>query len=155
MGDVSSLLMAMLFILGFSSNAGQSPNIVPRTTGETRAPPPASGSLGNNYSLLQALAAGSEAELVSISPNGNFASYSKIIITPVTLGERLSHESSQDQQMLCDYFDDVLEEPFCKDFMLVDKAAPRIAKLSVALMHAVSATPVLRTISVAVRQAQA
>jgi hypothetical protein len=57
--------------------------------------------------------------------------------------------------MLCDYFDDVLEEPFYKDFMLVDKAAPRIAKLSVALMHAASATPVLRTIPVAVRQAQA
>lgn len=150
------LLAAMLFVIGCSQTTGQSPDIIQRATGETPAPPPPSGFLGKDYALLQAPAAGSEqkAELAYINSNGNFATYGKIMIAPVTYwADDDSKLSTQDQQTLCNYFNNVLKETFSKNFALVDEPGPGVAKLSVALIDASSAIPVLRTISVVVPQA--
>jgi len=150
------ILTAMLFTNGCSQTTGQSPNIIQRATGETPAPPPPSGFLGKDYALLQAPAEASDqkAELAYIDPNGNFASYAKIMIAPVTFwADDDSKVSAQDQQTLCNYFDNVLKETFSKNFTLVDEPGTGVAKLSVALIDASSATPVLRTASVVIPQA--
>jgi hypothetical protein len=71
------------------------------------------------------------------------------------LGDSDSNVSSADQQTLCNYFYNVLQEDFSKNFTVVDEPGPGVAKLTVALSDATSAVPVLRTISVVVPQAHA
>lgn len=151
-----SLLGVLLLIGGCSQNTGQSPNIIQRVTGETPAPPPNSPFLGKDYDLMQPPATGSDqkAELAYIDPNGNFASYNKIMIAPVTFwADDDSKVSAENQQTLCNYFDNVLKETFGKNFTLVNEPGPGVAKLSVALLDASAATPGLRTVSVVVPQA--
>ena len=149
-------VMAGALVTGCAQTTGQSPDVIQRVQGDTPAAPPPSGFLGKDYALLQAPAADSDqkAELAYISPNGNFASYNKIMIAPVTFwADDDSKVSAQDQQTLCDYFNNVLTETFSKNFTVVNEPGPGVAKLSVALSDASSAVPVLRTISVIVPQA--
>jgi uncharacterized protein DUF3313 len=154
--------LGLIILIGFvaagcATTTHESPNIVERVQGETPAGPPPNGFLGSDYSLLHPAAEGSDqkAELAYISQNGNFASYSKIMIAPVTYwADNDSDIDAQNQQALCDYFDNVLREHFSKNFTLVDQPGPGVAKLSVALIDASSATPVLRTVSVVIPQAR-
>jgi Protein of unknown function (DUF3313) len=142
---------------GCATTTHESPNIIERAQGETVAGPPPNAFLGSDYSLLHPPAEGSDqkAELAYISQNGNFASYNKIMIAPVTFwADSDSKVDAQNQQALCDYFDNVLKEHFSKNFTLVDQPGPGVAKLSVALIDASSATPVLRTVSVVIPQAR-
>jgi len=155
---VGALLSALAgsLVMGCAQTTGQSPNVIQRAEGETPAPPPASGFLGKDYALLQAPAPGSDqkAELAYVNQSGNFASYSKIMIAPVTFwADDDSKVSAQDQQTLCNYFSNVLQETFSKNYTIVNEPGPGVAKLSVALSDASSAVPVLRTISVVVPQA--
>lgn len=153
-----SALVAGLFLAGCSQTAAPEPNVIQRAQGETAAPPPPSGFLGNDYSLLQSGAPGSgqQAMLAYTNPSANFTSYSKIMIAPVTFwaGDD-SKVSSADQQALCDYFYNVLVTDLGKNFTIVDQPGPGVAKLSVALSDATSAVPGLRSISVIVPQARA
>jgi hypothetical protein len=151
-----SVVGVLLLISGCSQSTGQSPNIIQRVTGETPAPPPNSPFMGKDYDLMQPPATGSDqkAELAYVNPNGNFASYNKIIIAPVTFwADDDSKVSAEDQQTLCNYFDNVLKETFSKNFAVVNEPGPGVAKLSVALLDASAATPGLRTVSVVVPQA--
>jgi hypothetical protein len=81
-----SALLAGWLLAGCSQTAAPGPNIVQRVEGEKPASSPPSGFLGNDYSLLQPGAPGSEqqAMLAYTNTSSNFASYSKIMIAPVT-----------------------------------------------------------------------
>ena len=154
------LLISGLLVLvsGCSQTAAQGPSIIERAKGETPAAPPPSGFLGSDYSLLQPGAPGSgqEAMLAYTNTAANFSSYNKIMIAPVTFwADNDSKVSSEDQQKLCDYFYNVLVADFGKNFTVVNEPGPGVAKLTVALSDATSATPVLRTVSVVVPQAHA
>lgn len=153
-----SILLAGLLLVGCSQTAAPGPSIVERAKGETPTAPPPSGFLGSDYSLLQPGAPGSgqEAMLAYTNTAATFGSYNKIMIAPVTFwADSDSKVSSEDQQKLCDYFYNVLVADFGKNFTVVNEPGPGVAKLSVALSDATSATPVLRTISVVVPQAHA
>jgi hypothetical protein len=149
-------LIAALGLWACSQTAAPGPNIVQRVQGETPASPPASGFLGSDYSLLKPGAPGSgqEALLAYTNPNANFTSYNAIIIAPVTYwADDDSKLSKKEQQILCNYFYNLLTQDFGKNFTIVTDPGPGVATLTVALTDATSATPVLRTISVVVPQA--
>src|SRR5689334_20941686 len=87
--SLASAMLAGWLLAACSQSGAPGPNIIQRAEGETSAaPPPPSGFLGSDYSLLQAPSAsgvsGQQAMLAYISPSGNFASYNKIIVAPVT-----------------------------------------------------------------------
>jgi hypothetical protein len=78
------------------------------------------------------------------------------MIAPVTYwADSDSKVSSDDQQKLCNYFYNVLQTDFSKNFIVVNEPGPGVAKLSVALSDATAATPGLRSVSVIVPQARA
>jgi hypothetical protein len=99
---------------------------------------------------------GHAAMLAYTSPNASFSSYNKIMIAPVTFwGDSDANLSSAEQQTLCNYLYNVLQEDFSKDFIVVNEPGPGVAKLTVGMTDATSAIPGLRTISVVVPQAHA
>jgi uncharacterized protein DUF3313 len=154
----SGLLAAVLtgsFLAGCSQTAAPEPNIIQRAQGETPAPPPPSGFLGNDYSLLTPPAEGSDqkAMLRYVNPNATWSSYNKIMMAPVTFwAADDSKVSAADQQTLCDYAYNTFTKDLAKNFVLVDQPGPGVLKISVALTDATSAVPVLRSISVVVPQ---
>ncbi len=155
---LASAVLAGWLLAACSQTTGASPNVVQRAQGETPAVPSPSGFLGSDYSLLQPASAnpGQKAALAYTNPNANFASYNKIIIAPVTYwADSDSTLSSDQQQILCNYFYSVLQKDFSKNFTIVTDPGAGVARLAVALSDATSATPVLRTISVVVPQAHA
>lgn len=154
--SVGSALLAASLLAGCSQTTGSSPNVVQRVQGETPSAPPPNGFLGNDYSLLQPASANPEqkAALAYINPNGNFSSYNKILISPVTYwADSDSTLPADQQQILCNYFYTVLQKEFGQNFTIVTDPGPGVARLDVALIDATAATPVLRTISVVVPQA--
>ena len=154
-GTLPAIALAAL-IAGCSQAATPQPNIVQRLEGEKPAPPPPTGFLGRDYSLLKAGGEGQEAMLAYIDASANFSSYDKIMIPPVTFwAENDSKLPVNEQQMLCNYFYNVLKQEFRKNFTVVDEHGPGVARLTVALTDATPATPGLRTISVIVPQAHA
>jgi len=99
---------------------------------------------------------GQEAMLAYTNMSANFTSYNKIIIAPVTYwADDDSKLSANEQQILCHYFYNVLVQDFSKNFTVVTDLGPGVARLTVALTDATSATPVLHTISIVVPQAHA
>ena len=153
-----SVILAGWLLTACSQTTGSSPNVIQRVQGETPAAPAPTGFLGSDYSLLQPASAnpGQKAALAYTNPNANFASYSKIIIAPVTYwADNDSTLSSDQQQTLCNYFYTVLQKDFSQNFTVVTDPGPGVAKLTVALTDASSAIPALRTISVVVPQAHA
>ena len=90
-----------------SETAAPAPNIVERAQGETPAPPPPSGFLGKDYSLLQPAGEGSDqgAQLRYIAPNVQWSKYNKVMVLPVTFwADDDSKVSAQDQEILCNNF---------------------------------------------------
>lgn len=155
---VAGALFAGLLMAGCAATSAPAPTIIQRVQGETPAPPPPSGFLGKDYELLKPGAPGSgqAAMLAYTNPNANFTSYNAVIISPVTYwADDDSKLSAEDQQILCNYFYLRLKKDFGKNFTLVTEPGPGVARLTVALTDATSATPVLRTISVVVPQAHA
>jgi Protein of unknown function (DUF3313) len=141
-----------------SQTAAPEPNIVQRVQGETPAPPPPSGFLGSDYSLLQPATQGSDqqAMLRYINPSASWSSYTQIMVVPVTFWAADDTKvSAHDQQVLCDYFYVTLVQYLSKNFTIVYGPGPGVLKLSVALTDASAAVPGLRTISVVVPQARA
>ncbi|MFZ1887439.1 MAG: DUF3313 family protein [Candidatus Binataceae bacterium] len=153
-----SVLVAGLLLAGCSQTAAPEPNLIQRASGETPAPPPPTGFLGNDYSLLTPPAEGSDqkAMLRYVNPSANWGSYNKIMIAPVTFwANDDSKVSAADQQALCDYAYNVFVQDLGKNFVIVDQPGPGVLKLSAALTDATSAVPVLRSVSVIVPQARA
>jgi Protein of unknown function (DUF3313) len=157
--SLTTLTIALIVASGMwacSQTTGASPNVIQRVEGETPAAPPQSGFLGSDYSLLQPATAnpGQKAALAYINPNANFSSYHALIIDPVTYwADNDSKLSADQQQILCNYFFTVLQNTLSKNFTIVKDPGQGVARLSVALTDASSATPGLRTISVVVPQA--
>jgi hypothetical protein len=150
-------MLAGWLLAGCSQTVTPSPTIFERAQGETPAPPPRSGFLGNNYSLLTPPADGSDQQVMLryTNANINWSSYNAIIIVPVTFwAADDSTVSAADQQILCDYFDKVLIKDLGKNFSIVDQPGPGVAKLSAALTNATWAVPILRTISLVSPQAR-
>jgi uncharacterized protein DUF3313 len=142
---------------GCSQTAAPEPNLVQRAQGETPAPPPPSGFLGKDYSLLQPAAAGSDqqAQLRYIASNVQWSKYTKIMVLPVTFwADDDSKVSAKDQEILCNYFYVTLVQYLSKNFEIAYGPGPDVARLEVALSDATSAIPVLRSISVVVPQAR-
>ena len=158
LGTFTAVMLAAALVAGCSQTAAPGPSIVQRAQGETPAAPAPTGFLGSDYSLLQPGAPGSgqEAMLAYINSSVSWNSYNKVMIAPVTYwADNDSKLSSSEQQVLCDYFYNVLQQDVGKNFTIVSDPGPGVAKLTVALTDATSATPVLRTISVIVPQAHA
>jgi hypothetical protein len=153
----AAMMLAML-LAGCSQTAAPEPNIIQRAQGETPAPPPPSGFLGSDYSLMTAPAEGSDqqAMLRYINPNVFWSSYNKMMIAPVTYwAADDSKVSAADQQALCNYAYNAFVSDLGKNFFLTDQPGPGVLKLSIALTDATSAVPGLRSISVIVPQARA
>ena len=152
-----SVVLAASLLAGCSQTAAPGPSIIERAQGETPAPPPPTGFLGNDYSLMTPPAEGADqkAMLRYVNPSVNWGSYNKIMIAPVTFwAADDSKVSAADQQALCDYAYHVFVKDLGKNFILSDQPGPGVLKLSVALTDATSAVPVLRSISVVVPQAR-
>jgi hypothetical protein len=153
-----SVAILAVVAAGCAQTTQESPNLIQRATGEAPAPPPSSGFLGSDYSLLQPAAEGSDqtAMLRYLNPNANWASYNKVMIAPVTFwAADDSKVSAADQQALCDYAYNVFKTDLSKNFIVVDEPGPGVLKFSAALTDATSAVPVLRSVSVVVPQARA
>jgi hypothetical protein len=150
---LASAMLAGWLVAGCSQTSAPGPNIVQRVEGEQAAPPPSTGFLGNDYSLLQPPSSGSipgqKAMLAYINPNANFSQYNQVMIAPVTYwADNDSKLSANEQQILCNYFYTVLQKDFAKNFAIANEPGPGVAKLAVALTDATSSTPGLRSISV-------
>ncbi len=154
---MSALSVAVL-AAGCSQTAEPGPNVIQRVEGEKPAPPPPSGFLGADYSLMQPAGSSSDQQtmLRYISPSVNWNSYNKIIVAPVTFwaGDD-SSVSAADQQALCNYFYNVLVQDLSRRFAVTDQPGPGVLKFSAALTDASSAVPILRTVSLVVPQARA
>jgi hypothetical protein len=156
----TGLLSAMLagwLLAGCSQTAAPQPNIIQRAQGETPAPPPPSGFLGNDYALLTPPEEGSDqkAMLRYVNPNVTWSSYTAIMIAPVTFwAADDSKVSAADQQALCNYAYSAFGKHLGRNFTIVDQPGPGVMKISLALTDATSAVPVLRSISVVVPQAR-
>jgi hypothetical protein len=154
---LTSLALAGWLLAGCSQTAAPAPNIIQRAQGEAPAPPPPTGFLGNDYSLMAPPAPGTDqkAMLRYVNPNVNWGSYNAIMIAPVTFwAEDDSKVSAADQQALCDYAYSVFVKDLGKNFIIAKQPGPGVLKLSVALTDATAAVPVLRSISVVVPQAR-
>jgi hypothetical protein len=155
-GTFAAMVLAV-FVAGCSQTTAPEPNVIQRAQGETPAPPPPSGFLGNDYSLLTPPTEGSnqEAMLRYINPSVFWSKYDKIMIAPVTFwAADDSKVSAADQQALCNYAYRAFVKDLGKNFFLTDQPGPGVIKLSIALTDATSAVPVLRTMSVVVPQAR-
>jgi hypothetical protein len=91
-----------------------------------------------------------EADLRYINPNAQWTQYNKVLIEPVTFwGGDDTKVSPKDQQILTTYFGRVLNEALAKKFQVADQPGPGVMTIQVALEDATTATPVLRSVSVA------
>lgn len=106
--------------------------------------------------LCAQLVPGSDEQLALrwINPSAKWTQYRKIMIEPVSYwGSEKDGISPEDQQTVVNYFSHKLSEDLGKKFVVVDRPAPGVMKLQVALINAETATPVLRTVSMLVPQA--
>jgi hypothetical protein len=152
-----STMLAGLLLAGCSQTAAPEPSIIQRMQGETVAPPPPTGFLGSDYSLMTppADASDQKAMLRYINPSATWSNYNKIMVAPVTFwAADDSKVSAADQQALCNYAYSVFVKDLGKNFTVVDQPGPGVLKLSVALTDASSATPGLRSVSVVIPQAR-
>jgi hypothetical protein len=119
-----------------------------------QVPPAVSQFFGKDASLLQPGKEG-QAAMVYINPNAQWSSYSKILLRPVECWDASdSPIATHDEQLLMTYFYNQLTQTLQKNFTMVDQPGPGVLVLYVAIINATGATPVLRSISVAVPQAR-
>ena len=91
-----------------------------------------------------------EADLRYINPSAQWTQYNKVLIHPVSFwGGDDTKVSAADQQTLTNYFYEVLEEQLSKKFQIADQPGPGVMTITVALDDVTTATPVLRSLSVA------
>src|ERR1700733_16311757 len=129
--NLMSLALAGALLAGCSQTAAPAPSIMQRVQGETPAPPPPTGFLGNDYSLMAPPAAGSDqkAMLRYVNSSVNWGSYHAIMIAPVTFwAEDDSKVSAADQQALCDYAYSVFVKDLGKNFIIVKQPGPGVLK---------------------------
>jgi hypothetical protein len=107
-----------------------------------------------DYSQLQP-GTKDQALLVYINPNAQWRQYTRVMIAPVTFwGDSSSKVSVEDQQQLCSYYYNKLNEDLSKKFEVVARPGPGVMTVRVALTDPTTATPVLRSVSVVIPQAR-
>jgi hypothetical protein len=114
-----------------------------------KEPPPASAVLPEP-ALLQRGTSG-EVGQVYLNPNARWASYTKIMLDPVTIwtgpGSDMAKASPKEQKALADAFYTELHNAVAKRCEMVTEPSPRTMRWHVALVDATSANPFLNTIS--------
>jgi hypothetical protein len=152
MGAIGMLSIGLvLFGIGCSTTEQQQPNIIAKAQGAQTPVPAFSGFLGY-YGRLQPGGPG-QALYRYVDPSANWSQYNAIIVDPVTFWDSEdSSVSTDDQQLLCEYFQNQLKQDLSKYFSIVDQPGPGVMRLQGALTNASAATPVLRTASVVVPQ---
>jgi hypothetical protein len=148
-----SAALAGWLLAACSQTAGPGQNIVERVEGEQPAPPPPTGFLGSDYSLLQTPSSGSvpgqKAMLAYVNPNANFSQYNQVMIAPVTYwADPNSKLTAAQQQSLCNYMYTVLQNDLGKNFAIATAPGTGVATVTAALTDATAATPGLRAASV-------
>ena len=146
-----AVFATLLVAAGCATTQQEQPNIIEKAQGVNNPVPQFSGFLGD-YSLLQR---GGEGQPLYryVAPNVNWSQYNAVIIDPVTFWDAAdSSVSPEEQQNLCTYFYEKLQESMAKDFQVVDQAGPGVMRLQVAITNASAAVPVLRTASVVIPQ---
>jgi Protein of unknown function (DUF3313) len=94
-------------------------------------------------------------DLRYVNAKARWKQYTKVMVDPVVIvSSTESQISATDQQRLADYFYAELKEKLATKFQLADEPGPGVMRLQVALTDAQGATPVLRTITMAVPQAR-
>ena len=110
--------------------------------------------LGSYCNKLQPGGEG-QMDLRYVNSKARWTQYTKVLVDPVIIvSSTESQISAADQQHLADYFYAKLKENLGAKFQLVDQPGPGTMRLQVALTDAQGATPVLRTITMAVPQAR-
>jgi hypothetical protein len=152
-GALSGLAL-QVSLAGCAKTVAPQPGLIGKAMGETPALPPARGFLGSDYSLMKPGNEG-QAALVYLNPAAQWKNYDKIMLEPVEFWDSAdSKVSPPDQHMLTAYFYNQLKQALEAHFTLVDQAGPGTMTLQVAIINAESATPGLRSVSVAIPQAR-
>ena len=106
--------------------------------------------LGNNLCSKLTPGSSNQADLRYVNPNAQWSQYNKVLIQPVTFWAGDDTKiSAADQQQLTNYFYKVLEQQLSQKFQVVSEPGPGVMTVQVALDDATTATPVLRSLSVA------
>jgi Protein of unknown function (DUF3313) len=96
-----------------------------------------------------------QAGLRYIAPDVPWSQYAKVMISPVTVwGAETSKLSGADQQALANYLYNAMVKAFEAKFPIVNEPGPGVVRLQAALTDAEAATPVLRSVSMAIPQAR-
>jgi len=90
-----------------------------------------------------------------INPAAQWTQYRKVLLEPVTFwGDDRTKIPAADQQMFCNFLHEQLYDQLGKKYELVTEPGPGVMRLQVAIVDAEAATPILRTISMAIPQAR-
>jgi hypothetical protein len=122
-----------------------------RTTHQMRGDVEESGFL-KDYSQMQEGESG-QAKLIYLSPDVNWAGYTRIYIQPFELWKSddtnspLGKMDKEDQQILVDYAYSSLSNALAKDYQLVDQAGPGVLVIHGAITEAKKCKPVRNLIS--------
>jgi hypothetical protein len=96
-----------------------------------------------------------QASLRYINPAVQWTQYKKVLLEPVTFwGDDRTKISAKEQQMLCNFLHEQLYDQLKTKYEMVTEPGPGVMRLQVAIVDAEAATPVLRTISMAIPQAR-
>ncbi len=148
------LLSVWILSLGVLSSCSQTVESKPAVMEGGQLSPAVSGFFGDSYSLLHPGKQGQVA-MVYVNPNAQWKQYNKILLEPVQFWDSPDTTvSPADQHMLTAYFYNQLKTDLEKDFTIVDQGGSGVIELQVALTNATSATPGLRSVSVAIPQAR-
>ncbi|EAR21553.1 DUF3313 domain-containing protein [Nitrococcus mobilis] len=95
-----------------------------------------------------------QAGLRYVTPDVPWSQYTKVMISPVTVwGGEQPKLSGADRQALASYLHNALVKAFEAKFPTVDKPGPGVIRIQAAISDAEAATPVLRSVSMAIPQA--
>lgn len=93
------------------------------------------------------------AALRYIAPDVQWGQYTKVMVSPVTVwGGETQKLPAGDAQVMVDYLYNVFVTSFATKFEIVDLPGPGVLQVMPGLTDAEAATPVLRTVSMAVPQ---
>lgn len=96
-----------------------------------------------------------QAGLRYVAPDVPWSQYTKVMISPVTVwGGATPKLSGAEQQALANYMHNALVKAFAAKFPIVDEPGPGVVRIQAAISDAEAATPVLRSVSMAVPQAR-
>lgn len=151
-GVLSLLALQLVLLSGCAKTVQPEQGLIGKAMGEKPSLPPPTGFLGTDYAKMTPGKKG-QAELVYVNPNAQWKTYNKILLEPIQFWDNDdSKVSPTDQHMLTAYFYNQLKTDLQKDFTLVDQPGPGTMTLQIAIINAEAATPVLRSVSVAIPQ---